>query len=120
MRLAEFIVSNVEPILMEWEVFARGITPGAKMDALALRDHAPEILLATVQDMKSSQSATERSAKSKGHPQREGTPGGDGTGLSGAGFSGSALIGVALNGASELHAIGRLGCGFDLMEVVSE
>src|SRR5579862_9300086 len=62
MRLADFIVSNIEPILMEWEVFARGTAPGAKMDALALRDHAPEILLATVQDMKSSQSATERSA----------------------------------------------------------
>jgi hypothetical protein len=56
MRLADFIVSNIEPILMEWEVFARGIGPGAKMDALA-----------TVQDMKSSQSAAERSAKSRGH-----------------------------------------------------
>jgi len=27
---------------------------------------------------------------------------------------------VGLNGASELHAVGRLGSGFDLMEVVSE
>jgi signal transduction histidine kinase len=106
MRLADFIVSNIEPILMEWEVFARGITPGAKMDALALRDHASEILVATVQDMNSSQSATERSAKSRGHGHR----GGDGAALSGAG----------LNGASELHAIDRLGSGFDLMEVVSE
>jgi signal transduction histidine kinase len=110
MRLAEFIVSNVEPILMEWEVFARGITPGAKMDALALRDHAPDILLATVQDMKSSQSATERSAKSRGHGR--GKHDGDGAALSG--------VGTELNGASELHAIGRLGSGFDLMEVVSE
>jgi hypothetical protein len=87
MRLADFIVSNIEPMLMEWEVFARGITPGATMDALALRDHASEILVATVQDMKSSQSATERSAKSKGHGHR----GADGAGL---------------NDASELHAIG--------------
>jgi len=111
MRLAGFIVSNIEPILMEWEVFARGTTPGAKMDALALRDHAPEILLATVQDMKSSQSATERSAKSRGqHGHRGGATGGDGVALSGA----------VLNGASELHAAGRLGSGFDLMEVVSE
>jgi signal transduction histidine kinase len=109
MRLADFIVSNIEPILMEWEVFARGITPGAKMDALALRDHASEILVATVQDMKSSQSAAERSAKSRDHRHR-GTDGGDGAALSGAG----------LNGVSELHAIDRLGSGFDLMEVVSE
>jgi signal transduction histidine kinase len=113
MRLADFIVANVEPILMEWEVFARGITPGAKMDALALRDHAPDILLATVQDMNSSQSATERSAKARGHAHRgggSGEPGGDGAALSAA----------QLNGASELHAIGRLGSGFDLIEVVSE
>lgn len=109
MRLADFILSNVEPILMEWEVFARGITPGATMDALALRDHAPDILLATVQDMKSAQSAVEQSAKSRGHAHR-GQHGADGEMLSGA----------VLNGASELHAIGRLGSGFDLMELVSE
>ena len=115
MRLAEFIVSNVEPILMEWEVFARGITPGAKMDALALRDHAPDILLATVQDMRSSQSATERSAKARGHALGAAAPSEDGVGLSAGGLSVAGL-----NGASELHAIGRLGCGFDLMEVVSE
>jgi len=109
MRLADFIVSSIEPILMEWEVFARSIAPGAAMDALALRDHAPDILLATVQDMNSSQSATERSAKSRGkHGHHEG--GGDGTAISGR----------VLNGASELHAVGRLGSGFDLMEVVSE
>ena len=121
MRLAEFIVSNIETILMEWEVFARGMTPGAKMDALALRDHAPQILLATVQDMKSSQSATERSAKARGHAPRGGAPAeADGQAFTGPGFSGPAPIALALNGASELHAIGRLGSGFDLMEVVAE
>jgi signal transduction histidine kinase len=98
MRLADFISSNLEPILLEWEAFARGIKSGATMDALALRDHADEILLATVRDMKSVQSDAERSAKSRGH-QREAT---------------------SLNGASELHAMGRLGSGFDLLEVVSE
>jgi signal transduction histidine kinase len=108
MRLAEFILANVESILMEWEVFARGIVPGAKMDALALRDHAPEILVATVQDMKSSQNATQRSAKSRGYGQHKR----DG--------DGAAVTGIELNGASELHAVGRLGSGFDLMEVVSE
>lgn len=100
MRLADFILTNLEPILMEWEAFARGITAGEKMDALALRDHAGEILLATVRDMRSVQSATERSAKSRGHPRRD--------------------EGVALNGASEQHAVGRLGSGFNLPELVSE
>lgn len=70
------------------------------MDALALRDHAVEILLATVRDMRSVQSALQRSAKARGY---------DGEGES-----------PALNGASEQHAIGRLGSGFDLLEVVSE
>ena len=75
MRLADFIISNIEPILMEWEVFARSIEPGANMDVLALRDHAKAILLATVDDMNSPQSAGERSAK-KTHVSQQslGTP----------------------------------------------
>lgn len=32
MRLADSIRSNVEPVLAEWEVFARGIKAGAGMD----------------------------------------------------------------------------------------
>ena len=101
MRLAEFILSNMEPILVEWEAFARGIAPGAKMNSLALRDHAEDILLATARDMQSAQSATERSDKSRGHSHAAGDA-------------------TALNGASEVHAIGRLGSGFGLLEVVSE
>lgn len=97
MRLAGFITANLEPILLEWDAFARSINSGEKMDALALRDHAGEILLATVRDMQSAQTAAARLAKSWGH--------GDG---------------MALNGASELHAIGRLGSGFGLLEVVAE
>lgn len=101
MRLADFIVSNIEPILSEWESFARSIVSAEKMNSLALRDHASDILLATVRDMQSPQSSTERTAKSRTHST---TNAGEAT----------------LNGASELHAIGRLGSGFDLMEVVSE
>lgn len=111
MRIADFILANIEPILMEWESFARGIAPGAKMDALALRDHAPDILLATVQDMKSPQTETQRSAKSQGHGPRQ-----EGDGAPPGGVDG----GAGLNGISELHALVRLGSGFDLMEVVSE
>ena len=36
MRLPEFILSNMELILMEWETFARGIASGARMEALAV------------------------------------------------------------------------------------
>jgi signal transduction histidine kinase len=101
MRLPDFILSNIESILVEWEEFARGIKPGSKMDALALRDHAEKILLATASDMCTAQSALERSAKSRGHDHERDND-------------------VVLNGASELHALGRLGSGFDLLEVVSE
>src|SRR5438477_1585376 len=101
MRLADFILANTEPILMEWEAFARSISAGSKMEALALRDHAGDILRATARDMVSSQTAAQQSAKSKGHGRLREDSG-------------------ALNGASEQHAVCRLGSGFDLMEVISE
>lgn len=101
MRLGQFIESNLESILGEWEIFARSIDSGSGMDRLALRDHAPDILQATIQDMRSTQDDVEQSEKSRGL-----RPIGDGS--------------AALNLASELHAIGRLGSGFDLLEVVSE
>src|SRR4051794_5434702 len=101
MRLADFILSNVEPILVEWEAFARSISPGATMNKLALRDHAADILRATARDMMQWQSATQQSDKSKGH--------GD------AGRKSDRL-----NGASAVHAVERVGSGFDLMEVVAE
>ena len=66
MRLAEFILANVEPILGEWEVFARSIGAGENLDQLALRDHAGKILEATARDMRSPQTAAERAQKSKG------------------------------------------------------
>ncbi|MDB5325646.1 MAG: Histidine Kinase [Phycisphaerales bacterium] len=101
MRLSDFIESSLEPILDEWQVFARSIAAGARMNRMALRDHAADILRATVADMQSSQTTLERSEKAKGHhPQQEGS--------------------AALNAVSELHALGRLGSGFNLLEVVSE
>lgn len=100
MRLADFILSNIEPILAEWEIFARSIGAGEHLDKLALRDHAGQILQATARDMKSPQTAAARAKKSKGleHPQED----------------------DALDGASQLHAVDRLSLGFDLLEVISE
>jgi hypothetical protein len=54
MRLADFILANVEPILAEWESFARGIWPNAPTaDPAEVRDEAEDILRATVLDMQS-------------------------------------------------------------------
>ncbi len=71
------------------------------MDALALRDQAGDLLLATVRDMDSAQTEGLRAAKAAGYP--DGSP-----------------LTLRLNGASEEHAIGRLGVGFNLIQVVSE
>ena len=102
MRLAEFIVANIEPILAEWETFARSLLPGAKMTRLALRDDAELILRATARDMREGQSLQQQASKSKGH--------------GGAGGADSDRI----DNASELHGAARVGSGFHITEVVSE
>lgn len=39
MRLAEFIVQEMEPILVQWEAFAATLLPAAgNLDTFALRD----------------------------------------------------------------------------------
>src|SRR3712207_6858252 len=58
--------SNVEPILQDWEDFARSLAPGAKMEVLALRDDAEAILRAAVRDMRTPQSGPQQASKSKG------------------------------------------------------
>jgi signal transduction histidine kinase len=67
MRLSQFIIENVEPILREWEAFARTMIPPAEtMSIPELRNHAHEILLAIAAEMELAQSEDQREAKSKG------------------------------------------------------
>ena len=102
MRLADFILANIEPILLEWEAFARSIWPGAAMtDPATLRNDAEAILRATAADMKSEQTATQQSDKSKGK-------GGNGS------------ESVHMDRASAAHGAGRMASGFDLAAVLSE
>lgn len=101
MRLADFILANIEPILAEWEVFARRIWPGAATDPATLRDHAEDILRATASDMRSVQTATQQSDKSKGDGE-------------------AGLGSVRVDKASTLHGAGRVQSGFDLLAVASE
>lgn len=64
MRLSEFIVANIDPIVDEWEQFAATITPAADyLDSTALRDHASEILRAAARDMNKPQSPPNRLPK---------------------------------------------------------
>jgi signal transduction histidine kinase len=101
MRLADFILANTEPILMEWEVFARSIWTDRVTDPGALRDDAEEMLRAAVIDMKYDQTDTQQSDKSRGR-------GGNGRESSG------------VNQASEAHGVGRLRSGFDLAALIAE
>ena len=67
MRLSQFLIARMEPILVEWEAFARTMIPPAQtMSARAIRDHAPQILRAIADDMASGQTELQRRAKSKG------------------------------------------------------
>lgn len=104
MRLREFILANIQPILGEWEAFARSLAPGAKMSRLALRDDAEAILLAAARDMQAAQSGGQQTSKSRGR---------------GGGGAGGAAS-ERLDHASALHGVGRAGSGFDILEVVSE
>jgi signal transduction histidine kinase len=67
MRLSAFIKANVRIIVDDWEQFARTLIPeGSRMDSLALRDHAKQILLAMADDIASWQSTSDSVDKSHG------------------------------------------------------
>jgi hypothetical protein len=56
MRLADFILRDMESIMVEWEAFAGTLFPAAaSMTPLALRDEAKEILEAVAKDLSTSQ-----------------------------------------------------------------
>lgn len=68
MRLSDFIESNREPILKEWETFARSLGPASEgMDIDALRDHANEMLTVIADDLNTPQGAKAKAEKSKGN-----------------------------------------------------
>ncbi len=67
MRLSAFILAKMEPILQDWESFARSLgTVTSSMDAAALRDHAQLILRAVAADLETPQSLAQQEAKGEG------------------------------------------------------
>jgi signal transduction histidine kinase len=67
MRLADFILTHREPILAEWEAFARTCAPASgTMGIAALRDHANEMLTVIAADLATPQGRLAQSEKSKG------------------------------------------------------
>lgn len=97
-RLADFILQNLEPILQRWEDFARTIEPPAlTMDDAALRDHASQMLHVIAQDLRTDQSQRAQTEKSKGRGDRQ-----------------------AHETAAETHAAARLLSGYTIEQLVSE
>jgi signal transduction histidine kinase len=65
--LAKFIHVHIDAILAEWEAFALTLHPAAEtMTALALRNHAREILRAIARDLEAAQTDAQQADKSKG------------------------------------------------------
>jgi signal transduction histidine kinase len=100
MQMSEFITTNMDPILREWDTFARCVSPVAKgVSAARLRDHSREMLQEIAADMQTAQSSAEQQAKSEGHGKNrrptEDSP-------------------------AQTPALARLGDSFTLNEVVAE
>ena len=98
MRLGDFILENIEPILQQWEDFAKTLTPAARgMSALALRDHAEQMLRTIAADLGTTQTDAARVLKSHGAAP----PSGEVT-------------------AAEVHAGTRHTSGFTIGQVIAE
>ncbi|MFM9435250.1 signal transduction histidine kinase [Janthinobacterium sp. CG_23.3] len=67
MKLYDFIGEHMEAILAEWEAFARTLDPATNhMSAVALRDHARQILQTIALDINTTQNSAQQFEKSQG------------------------------------------------------
>jgi signal transduction histidine kinase len=100
MRLADFILHDMESILARWEAFARTLLPAAaRLDSLALRDHAQPLLEAVATDLSTVQTREAQLQKSMGRASR---------------------LTDAPQTAAQTHAILRAQSGFDINQLVAE
>lgn len=98
MRLHDFIIRDMEPILQAWEDFARTIEiPMPEMDVTGLRNHGEYILRTVAADMRRSQTEQQQVDRSHGlaRPADDETP-------------------------AQSHAMTRLLAGFSMDQMVSE
>ena len=100
MRLAEYISTDMEQILVQWEAFAATRLPAADhMRSLELRDHAQQILEAIVADLRNAQTPEAQKAKSMGL---------------------APVADCAPETAAQTHAVLRAMSGFDIEQLASE
>jgi signal transduction histidine kinase len=97
-RVADFILSDMQAIVAAWETFARSLPAAGGMETLALRDHAEPILQAIAADLKTAQTPQQQRDKSLG-------------------------LAPPLNAcetAAQTHAVLRARSGFDIRQIVAE
>jgi signal transduction histidine kinase len=100
MRLADFILQNMEAILVQWEAFAASQLPAAaRMTPLALRDHAQQILEAIAADLSTAQTREAQVEKSKGR---------------------APVPSDAPETAAQTHAVLRARSGFSVSQLAAE
>ena len=97
MKLSDFILSNLEDILQEWEDFASTLAPLNGANKVELRDHAAAVLKVIAIDLETPQAEQDSIAKSRGlAPQADAdTP-------------------------AEIHAAHRVAAGFTSEQVMAE
>ena len=100
MRLADFILQDMETIVGEFEAFAATLLPAATdMTSLALRDDAKPILEAIAKDLSTPQTKEAQAEKSKGRAPK---------------------LTEAPETAAQTHAILRARSGFDINQLAAE
>jgi signal transduction histidine kinase/ActR/RegA family two-component response regulator len=98
LRLADFILDQAEPILKEWDKFARTLEPAhSSMTTKELRDHAAEMLKCIADDLRITQSRQEEIAKSHGNEPR-----------------------TLQTKTGEVHGLARLNSQFTIEQLASE
>jgi signal transduction histidine kinase len=98
-RFSTFIRDNVDPILAEWEAFARSLPRGDAMDVLALRDHARDMLGVIADDLDLPQTAQEQTEKARGESDADAS---------------------VVHTAAQQHGAGRAESGFTVGQMVAE
>lgn len=99
MRLSNFIISSLEPVLQEWEDFAATIAPaGQQTDKIALRDHVKRMLETISLDLSKPETEWAEIEKSTGNNNSP----------------------PSAKTAATTHGIERLALGFSLNAAVAE
>lgn len=101
MRLADFILRDLEPIAAHWEAFASTLLPAAEhLDSLALREQVEQILRDAAADVCTSQTREAQREKSMGR--------------------GSGLIDPTEETAAQKHGVLRARAGFNINQLAAE